>query len=52
MIGDLPRIVTEGFPIPENRIHKNNFCEITFLVEKFKSSCSCLTISPSELILV
>ena len=25
MIGDFPRIVTEGFTIPENSVHKINF---------------------------
>ena len=33
MIGDLPRIVTEGFTIPENSVHKIIFCEIICLVE-------------------
>ena len=33
-----------------NSVHKNNFCEIMCLVEKFKLNCSCLVISPRELI--
>ena len=30
MIGDLPRIVTEGFTIPENSAHKIILCENVF----------------------
>ena len=33
MIGDLSRIVTEGFTIPKNSVHKINFCELMCLVE-------------------
>ena len=32
MIDDLSGIVTEGFTIPENNIHRNNFCELMCLV--------------------
>ena len=28
MIGDLSRIVTEGFTIPENSVHKINFVKL------------------------
>ena len=52
MIGDFSGIVTEGFTIPENSVHKIIFCKITWLVELFKSNCSCLIISPRELILM
>ena len=50
MIGDLPGIVIERFTTPENSVHKINFCEIMCLVERFKLNCSCLIISPSELL--
>ena len=30
MIGDLPGIVTEGFIIPENSVHKIILCENVF----------------------
>ena len=33
MIGDFPGIVTEGFTIPENSVHKYFFCENMCLVE-------------------
>ena len=33
MIGDLPRIVTEGFTILENSVQKIFFCEIMCLGE-------------------
>ena len=52
MIGDFPGIVTEGFTIPENSVHKIDFCVKMCLVELFKSNCSCLIISPCELILM
>ena len=31
-IGDFSGIVTEGFTIPENSVHKNKFCELMCLV--------------------
>ena len=51
MIFDLSGIVNEGFTIPRNNVHKNIFlCENGFV--RVKLNCSCLIISPSELILM
>ena len=52
LICDFSGIVTEGFTIPETVFSKIHFCENMCLVERFKLNCSCLIISPSELILM
>ena len=49
MIGDLLKIVIEGFTIPKNSVHKIIFVKMC-LVEYFKLNRSCLIISSCELI--
>ena len=39
----------EGFTVYMNSDTKINFCVKMCYVEQFKSNCSCLIISPSEL---